>query len=55
MERDEISEELAEGILNHQMNIEEKKTKANFVIENDGDIEKLGAEVEEFLLQILYN
>ena len=54
IERDEISEELAEGILNHQMNIEDKKLKADFIIENDGDIEKLGAEVEDFLLQIIY-
>jgi dephospho-CoA kinase len=54
IERDEISDELAEGILNHQMNIEEKKKKADFIIDNDGDIEKLGSEVENLLTRILY-
>lgn len=54
IERDGISEELAEGILDHQMNIEDKKTKADFVIENDGDVERLGSEVEDLLTQIVY-
>ena len=54
IERDGITEELAEGILDHQMSIEEKKAKADFVIENDDDIEKLGSEVEELLTQLLY-
>jgi dephospho-CoA kinase len=54
VERDEITTELADNILNHQMDIEAKKSKSDFVIDNSGDIEELGEGIEEFLSQITY-
>ncbi len=41
IERDGNSEELANKILNGQMDIEEKKIKSDFVIENTGSLEDL--------------
>lgn len=53
MDRDGHIEEVAEKILNHQMDIEEKKLKADFVINNSAGLEELAAEVSQFLLQVL--
>lgn len=41
MERDSISVDLAETILNKQMDIEEKKNKSDLIIENTSDIQTL--------------
>lgn len=53
MKRDGIDMKLASEILNHQESIEEKKRKADFVINNSGDEKELAAEVRDFLLQVL--
>lgn len=53
IERDKISQEAAQRILMAQMDIEEKKNKADLVINNNGTLEELAAEVDKLLLQIL--
>ena len=53
MDRDGHVETAAENILNHQMDIEDKKLKADFVIDNSFGMTELAAEVDQFLLQIL--
>lgn len=53
IERDKISPEAAKRILQAQMDIEEKKNKADLVIKNSGTLEELAAEVDKLLLQIL--
>lgn len=52
MDRDGHIEDMAEKILTHQLNIEDKKQKANFVIDNSAGMEELAAEVKQFLLQV---
>ena len=52
MERDGHTEAEATHILTHQMDIEEKKKKADYVINNSGNLEELAAEVR-ILLQLL--
>ncbi|WPU64690.1 dephospho-CoA kinase [Peredibacter starrii] len=52
MDRDGHIEEMAEKILTHQLDIEDKKLKANFVIDNSAGMEELAAEVKQFLLQV---
>ena len=49
MLRDNISKELAEKILNEQIDIDLKKSKANAVIDNSGDEHRLKAEVLLFI------
>jgi dephospho-CoA kinase len=51
--RDHSSPEVIENILDQQMDIEEKKGKADFVIDNSGTVEELAAGVEALLLRIL--
>jgi dephospho-CoA kinase len=51
--RDNHTEEIANNILNQQMDIESKKTKAEFVIDNSRTQDKLSEEVNNFLRQIL--
>jgi dephospho-CoA kinase len=53
VKRDKSPIEVAESILDHQLDIEEKKKKADFVINNDGFIEDLAAEVNKLLLRLL--
>lgn len=48
MKRDNISQELAEKIIDSQMSDEEKIKKADIVIENNEDIEKLLRKIERF-------
>ncbi len=50
--RDNVSEEDAKAILNNQMDIEEKRKKANFVIDNSKDLKHLQKEIEKFLQKI---
>lgn len=53
MARDQISEKLADSILSQQMDIEEKKNKADFVIVNEGTFEELSREVEKLIKKII--
>lgn len=52
MDRDGHLEEMADQILAHQMPIDEKKQKADLIIDNSGSLEELAAEVEHFLQQV---
>jgi len=49
MQRDNVNEKEALSILNNQLDIETKKQKANFVIDNSKDLKHLQKEIEEFL------
>jgi dephospho-CoA kinase len=51
--RDKISPEMANNILNQQMDIEEKRLKADFIIDNSKTETDLVKEVETFLNQVL--
>lgn len=53
IERDRIKPELAEKILNEQMDIEEKKRHSDYVIDNNGDKKSLTREVNEFISFLL--
>lgn len=53
IDRDGSKEEIGNKILEAQMDIEEKKEKADFVISNNGSMTELAAEVDQLLLQIL--
>lgn len=53
IDRDGSKEEIGNKILEAQMDIEEKKEKADFVINNSGTLTELAAEVDQLLLQIL--
>ena len=53
IKRDQQTPEMAESILNQQMDIEEKKLKADFVIDNSKSEAELTKEVENFLRQII--
>jgi dephospho-CoA kinase len=52
MKRDGLSEEMANNILNQQMDIEEKKLKAEFIIDNSQSEAYLSEEIKKFLQQI---
>lgn len=52
IERDKISEELAEKIISSQMSDEEKRKKANFVIENNGTLEELKEKIDKLCKEI---
>lgn len=52
-ERDDISEELSENILNHQLDMELKKSQVDLVIDNSGPIEQLVDATHEFLQHVL--
>lgn len=47
MDRDEITEERAESRLNSQMNIEQKKQMADYVIDNSGTLAETSQQVDE--------
>lgn len=51
-QRDSIDEQLAEKILASQLSIEEKKNKADFVIENTRDIKYLERALRDLIAQI---
>jgi len=53
IDRDGSKEEIGNKILDAQMDIEEKKEKADFVISNSGSVAELAAEVDQLLQQIL--
>ena len=50
--RDKVDEKNAKAILNNQIDIEEKKAKADFVIDNSKDLKHLQNEIEKFLKQL---
>lgn len=52
MKRDSLSEEQAIQRLNAQMNIEDKRLKADYVIHNDGDIEQTEKQVLALMKQL---
>lgn len=54
MKRDGILDEMAQNILNHQEDIEDKKLKADFIIDNSKSESELNEEIEQFLRKILY-
>lgn len=53
MVRDNQLEEMAEKILDQQMDIDDKKLKADFVIHNGGTITELVQETEQFMRMVL--
>ncbi len=52
VKRDQISVELAEKILNKQMDIEEKKEKSDLFIENVGDLDLLSLNFDRLLIDL---
>lgn len=52
MQRDQIERDLAEKILANQLDIEEKKKLADFIIINDGSLKDLEVQFEQFLEKI---
>ena len=50
--RDGVTPEDAKAILNNQLDIEEKKKRANFIIDNSKDLKHLQKEIEAFLKKI---
>ena len=50
--RDKVDEKNVKAILNNQIDIEEKKTKADFVIDNSKDLKHLQNEIERFIQKI---
>jgi dephospho-CoA kinase len=55
MARDNHTDEIANNILNQQMDIESKKLKAEFIIDNTRTQAELTEEVNNFLRQIMEN
>jgi dephospho-CoA kinase len=55
IERDNISEEEAEMRISAQMDIEEKKKLADYVIDNSGSIEETKRQVKEILERIIFS
>ncbi len=53
MYRDRLKEDLADSILDQQMDIEEKKLKAQFIITNSKSERELADEIKEFMRQVL--
>ncbi|GAX86742.1 dephospho-CoA kinase [Lebetimonas natsushimae] len=49
MNRDMVDEKGALSIINNQMDIEEKKKRADFIIDNSKDLKHLQREIENFL------
>ncbi len=54
IKRDNVDETNAKAILNNQLDIEKKKSLADFVIDNSKDLKHLQKEIENFLKK-LYN
>jgi dephospho-CoA kinase len=55
MARDNHTEEIANNILNQQMDMESKRSKAEFIIDNTRTQSELTEEVNNFLRQIMEN
>lgn len=53
VKRDGTAQEVIEAIIGQQIDIEVKKTKADFIINNAGEAFELSQEVEDFLRKIL--
>ncbi|MCM2350338.1 MAG: dephospho-CoA kinase [Bacteriovoracaceae bacterium] len=53
IDRDKVTEETAQRILDAQMDIEEKKDRSDLILNNMGTMSELAAEVNQLLLQIL--
>ena len=53
MKRDGHLEDMAEVILKQQLDIEDKKTRVDFVIDNSSSLEELRLEVSQFLNQVM--
>ncbi len=49
IKRDNVDKEGVKAILNNQLDIEKKKNKANFIIDNSKDLKNLQKEIETFL------
>jgi len=54
MKRDGVLDDMAKNILNHQQDIEDKKSKADFIIDNSMSESELGEEIEKFLKKVLH-
>jgi len=52
IKRDNVSKEEALAILSNQLDIEEKKKRADFVIDNSKDLKHLQKEIEKFLKMV---
>ena len=52
--RDKRSEEEALSIINSQMSLNEKKTRSDYVIENDGNIQDLERKIDGFLKKVIF-
>jgi len=52
IKRDNVSKEQAKAVLNNQLDIETKKQKADFVIDNSKDLKNLQKEIENFINMI---
>lgn len=52
MERDRIDEEYAQTKISAQMDIEEKKKRADYLVYNDGDLEATFEQIENILRRI---
>lgn len=52
MERDGITPELVEKMLSSQMDIEEKKKKAQFVLDNSSSVEQLETNIQRLTLEM---
>lgn len=55
MKRDAQTELQASNIIGQQMDIEDKKLKADFIIDNSGSLTELTEELDKFLRQIIEN
>jgi len=53
IKRDGITKDLAENILNQQMNIEEKKNKASLVIDNSSDVIQMQEEFNKIFSELV--
>lgn len=49
MKRDNIDEAYAKKIISNQMRIEEKKARANIILDNNQELEQLHSQIEELL------
>ena len=52
MQRDNASKEEVESILKNQMDIEEKKSLSDFIIDNSKDLKHLQKEIENFIKKL---
>jgi dephospho-CoA kinase len=55
VKRDNVLEEMADKMLNNQMDIEEKKTKADFIVDNSKSATELAEEINRLLRKLQIN